>query len=51
MPPKKKGKGKGKKGAKKGKEELPQAPEPPLSESSKEYYLVQIRDLETRVTR
>ena len=50
MPPKKgKKKGKGKKKAKS--QEEPKASPPPLSESSKEYYLIQIKDLEARLTR
>ena len=52
MPPKKKGKGKKKEGKKKDEGEVKNnVAEPPLSESSKAYYLIQIKDLETRLLR
>lgn len=55
MPPKKKkgedGKGK-KKGKKNAKKVIVGPPQPePINEEAKEYYLVQIRDLENRITR
>ena len=53
MPPKKKKSGKKKKGKKSGKKSAKGAPQQTetLSELSKEFYLVQIRDLENRVGR
>lgn len=52
MPPKKKKSGKKKKGKKSGKKAPTAAPqEEQLSELSKEFYLIQIRDLENRLTR
>ena len=55
MPPKKKGGKKGKKGkkgkgsAKKGSRPASAAEEKPLDQATKDYYLVQIRDLESRI--
>ena len=53
MPPKKKKSGKKKKGKKSGTKSAKGAPQQgeALSELSKEFYLVQIRDLENRVAR
>ncbi len=54
MPPKKKSGKKGKKGKKSGKKSAKGAPtggKENLSELSKEYYLIQIRDLEARLVR
>ena len=53
MPPKKKDKKEKKKDKKKdGDAGLKEWPlEPPLNESSKQYYLIQIKDLETRLVR
>ncbi|KAM8934273.1 cilia- and flagella-associated protein 157 [Pelodytes ibericus] len=50
MPPKKKGKGSGKKKSKEGEKAVKVKVEP-LSEQSKEFYQLQIRDLEGRVER
>ena len=55
MPPKKKGGKKGKKGKKekgsanKGSRPVSAAEEKPLDQATKDYYLVQIRDLESRI--
>lgn len=56
MPPKKKGGKKGKKGKKgkgSGKKSRPTsaAEEKPLDQATKDYYLVQIRDLENRIAK
>ena len=51
MPPKKKGKKSGKKKKKSGKKSSTNAPLSDLNELSKEYFLVQIRDLEERLVR
>ena len=55
MPPKKdKGKGKGKGKGKKGKKEKKPEPEPVLEvidENSKQFFLVQIKDLEDKLKR
>ena len=52
MPPKKKKSGKKKKGKKSGKKSAKSTPQhEQLSELTKEFYLIQIRDLENRLER
>ncbi|CAL1529656.1 unnamed protein product [Lymnaea stagnalis] len=52
MPPKKKGSGKKGKGKKKGgKKQVPPSAAPKVDDETKEFFLVQIRDLENRVAR